>query len=175
MPLDTLVLYDLKQNLYKYLGEKYMNEERLRKIVEKVVGNNDPYWNVPVYNIVKQIINMPFDKETTISDLINYKPEKDNIDPLLQGQIYNVIKNVCKEINIKLESVEKEFGGLAYYYKFKKINSVLNCPICGEKLMYLMPDGAVLSCNKCNKYFVNENGKVGEETKSPYADNSLLY
>ena len=68
-----------------------MNEERLRKIVEKVVGNNDPYWNVPAYNIVKQIIDMPFDKETTISDLINYNPEKDNIDPLLQGQFNTLL------------------------------------------------------------------------------------
>lgn len=49
------------------------------------------------------------------------------------------------------------------YYK----NEML-CPNCKEKLMFLMPDGSHLYCNKCEKYYLNNNGKVGEETTSPY-------
>ena len=98
-----------------------MVEEELRKTIEKVVENNDSYCNIPVYNIVKHIIDMPFDEETSISELIKYNPEKDSIDPLLQGEICNLVKDVCKEMNIKLEWLRKKIGGLAYYYKFKKV------------------------------------------------------
>jgi len=31
-----------------------------------------------------------------------------------------------------------------------------------------MPDGSTLHCSKCNKYYLNNNGKVGDETSSPY-------
>lgn len=38
-----------------------------------------------------------------------------------------------------------------------------------------MPDGATLCCNNCNKYFINDNGKVGEVTKYPYSDPNADY
>lgn len=62
--------------------------------------------------------------------------------------------------------------------EFKKIQRRLKqpkCPNCGMPLMFLMPCGKVLSCDKCNKYFKNDNGKVGEETSSPYTRDNVLY
>lgn len=57
------------------------------------------------------------------------------------------------------------------YYK----NETL-CPNCNEKLMFLHPDGSYLYCNKCEKYYLNNNGDVGDETTSPYDKNDdVLY
>lgn len=41
--------------------------------------------------------------------------------------------------------------------------------------MFLMPDGNTLCCNKCNKFFKNENGNVGAETSTPYTRDDVLY
>ena len=42
------------------------------------------------------------------------------------------------------------------------------CPNCEGVLGYLMPDKCVLHCGKCNKYYVNDNGKVGNERGTPF-------
>jgi hypothetical protein len=34
-----------------------MSNEELKKIVEEVIGNNDPFWNEPVFEVVKKINN----------------------------------------------------------------------------------------------------------------------
>jgi len=49
------------------------------------------------------------------------------------------------------------------------------CPICDEPLSYMMPSGITLYCNKCDKYFQNIKGMVGEECGSPYTNNNVLY
>lgn len=55
-------------------------------------------------------------------------------------------------------------------------NDILKCPSCDEKLMFLHPDGSYLYCNKCEKYYLNNNGEVGDETTSPYDKNDdVLY
>ncbi len=41
--------------------------------------------------------------------------------------------------------------------------------------MFLMPDGRKLHCNKCNKYYLNDNGNVGDETSTPYTNKDVLY
>lgn len=57
------------------------------------------------------------------------------------------------------------------YYRNEKL-----CPNCNEKLMFLHPDGSHLYCNKCEKYYLNNNGDVGDETTSPYDENDdVLY
>lgn len=57
----------------------------------------------------------------------------------------------------------------------KKEKNILKCPDCDEILTFLMPDGKKLYCNKCKKYYVNDNGKVGEKTSTPYTRNNVLY
>lgn len=56
----------------------------------------------------------------------------------------------------------------------KKIN-ILLCPNCGTRLMYLMPSGRTLCCNKCDKCFVNDNGEVGKECDDPYTEDDVIY
>lgn len=61
------------------------------------------------------------------------------------------------------------------FIKKLKNENVLKCPKCNEKLTFLMPSGTTLYCNKCEKYYINDNGKVGEETTSPYIRKDVLY
>ncbi len=56
-----------------------------------------------------------------------------------------------------------------------KKRNLLKCPNCNEPLSFLMPSGKTLYCNKCEKYYKNDNGTVGEETTSPYTNKKALY
>ena len=49
------------------------------------------------------------------------------------------------------------------------------CPICNGRLTFLMPDGCTLYCDKCQKYFKNENGVAGKECGTPYKRKDVLY
>ena len=100
-----------------------ITNENLKAITEEVIGNNDPYWNTAVNDIVKKIIDLPNETPTTIADLINYNPKETFVDPLKQGQIRVLVNNVCKKLNIELERTDDKLGGLAYYYLFKKIDN----------------------------------------------------
>ena len=159
-----------------------ITDENLKKIIEEVIGNNDPYWNMPVFDIIKKVIDLRAETTTTIADLINYNPNETFVEPMMQGQIRKLVEETCKRLKIELEENRDSFGGLAYYYQFKKINSkkeketsLPKCPVCDGFLTRLMPDGATLYCNKCEKYYKNDNGNVGEETTSPYIRNDVLY
>ncbi len=52
---------------------------------------------------------------------------------------------------------------------------VLHCPACNERLMYMEPDGNILYCKKCEKFFKNDNQSVGEETTNPYTNSNFIY
>ena len=54
-------------------------------------------------------------------------------------------------------------------------NNELICPNCKERLTLLMPGGTKLYCKKCEKYYLNNNGSVGEETTSPYNKKDVMY
>ena len=97
-----------------------IDDKNLKTIIEEVIGNNDLYLNTTVYDIVKKIIDLPSETTTTIADLIKYDPKEKFVEPIKQGEINYFVKEVCKKINIKLEKNGDSFGGLAYYYKFKK-------------------------------------------------------
>lgn len=196
-----------------------MNNEELKKIVEETIGNNDPYWNEPVFNVVKKIIDLPENTETNISQLLDSDNKKNY---RFMFEIYKAVTEVCKKINITLDRSKNKGKciGLPYntlfikktlsddiintipeslkqyvyvhngdiyakqklpieleheYEVFKRKLKQPKCPNCGEPLTFLMPDGEVLNCNKCNKCFKNNNGKVGEETSSPYTNKDVLY
>lgn len=152
-----------------------MKDEELKKIVEEVIGNNDPFWNLPVYNIVKKIIDLPEGTETTISKLLD---DTTNSYNKFMFEINKIVTEVCKKIKIQLDKSNHKNAvvGLPYNIPFvKKTLKVLKCPNCGENLMILMPDGEILSCNSCNKYYMNNNGSVGKETTTPYTRKDVLY
>lgn len=48
-----------------------------------------------------------------------------------------------------------------------KKGNILKCPNCDKQLTFLMPSGKTLYCNRCERYYKNNNGNVGEETTSP--------
>lgn len=152
-----------------------MNDEKLKKTVEEVIGNNDPFWNKPVFEVVKKIIEMPNETESSISKLLGTSQysSKQLFD------IYHCVNKVCKRINIVLDFSKEnaKVDGLLYNLPFTKriANKNFICPICKEKLMFMMPDGTILYCKNCNKNFKNNNGSVGEETTSPYTDSTALY
>lgn len=148
-----------------------MNDEELKKIIEDVIGNNDPYWNVPVYEIVKKIINLPEGTESTIVKLL----DNNSFNSKQLFDIYLSVNKVCNKINIKLDSSKNnaKVYGLPYNIPFiiKHLNkgaSILKCPICGERLMLVSDEK--FQCNRCNKYFKNNSGLVGEETIAPYLE-----
>ena len=96
-----------------------MNDEELKKIIEETIGNNDPYWNEPVFNIVKKIIALPENSETTISDLID---DDRKLDHKFMFEIQKAVIAVCKKINITLD-FSKHSGqiiGLPFYISFIK-------------------------------------------------------
>ena len=93
-----------------------MKDEELKKIIEQVIGNNDPYWNIPVYEIIKKIIDLPEGTETSITKLLN-NPQftsKQLFD------INNIVIKVCEKININLDFSKNDgkVRGLPYNLPF---------------------------------------------------------
>lgn len=101
-----------------------ITDEELKNIIEEWIDNNDLHLNTQVYDIVKKIIDLPNETTTTIADLINYDPKEKFVEPIKQGEIYYYVNEICKKIDIKLEANDDSFGGIAYYYKFEKINNI---------------------------------------------------
>ena len=149
------------------------DDEELKKIIEETIGNNDPFWNEPVYKVVKKICDLPEGEETTISNLLG----DSNYTSKQLFDIHSYVNKVCRKLNIKLDfsGNQNKVGGLPYNLPLKKIKYELICPSCGDKLSFLMPDGNHLYCYACGKYYLNNDGNVGDETESPYNKKDVLY
>lgn len=98
-----------------------MKDEELKKIVQEVIGNNDPFWNEPVYNIVKKIIDLPEGTETTVSKLLC---DTANTYTKFMFEINKIVTKVCEKINIKLDksNYKNAVMGLQHNIPFKKIS-----------------------------------------------------
>jgi len=92
-------------------------DNKLKEFDDNTANNLRNY----ILDIINKIIDLPNDYETTISEIINYMPENNFVDPLTQGIIYNKVNEICKEIKINLQSTYDKFGGLAFYYTFVKM------------------------------------------------------
>ena len=100
-----------------------INNETIEIAIKEIAGSNDIDKNNLLSKLTKRIIEMPADVDTSIAQLMNM----DNnsvamVEPLLQGEIFNLLMAVCEKINIRIEVNHDEIGGLGYHYKFKKIN-----------------------------------------------------
>lgn len=80
-----------------------MDDEKLKKIIEEAVGNNDPFWINSAYEIVKKIISFPDGTEFSIRQLVNDKQASGNY----LFSIYNCVSTVCEKIGISLTSKHK--------------------------------------------------------------------
>lgn len=96
-----------------------MSNEELKKIIEETIGNNDPYWNEPVFNIVKKIIDLPENAETTIFELTD---TENKLDSEFMFEINNAVTEVCKKLNITLDKSKHngQFLGLPFNISFVK-------------------------------------------------------
>lgn len=74
-----------------------------------------------VDSIIDKIKEAPINTELTIAKLINYNPEANMVNPQTQGEVFNAVEYKCRENGINIEQIESGFGGLAYYYQFKKV------------------------------------------------------
>ena len=108
----------LMNNIDNKLKELEENEKNSGIIDD----NDESFLNKQVPEILSKIIEMPDNTETTIAELINYNPDKVFVSPLMQGKIFNAMKEQCEKNNIDIVEIRDGFGGLAYHYKFKKIN-----------------------------------------------------
>jgi len=100
--------------------ETSKNNSELNKLIKDTITNEDISLKETILNIVELIIALQPETPTTIAELIKYEPEKSFVEPLTQGKVFNYVFDVCKKMNINLEKEDKSFGGLAYYYTFKK-------------------------------------------------------
>ena len=90
-------------------------------------------------------------------------------------KIYNLFRDYPHELTKEEKEIfDKENPYWVDFFKDRqqpesnKSDNNPTCPICKNKLSFMMPDGKTLHCFNCNKYFVNNNGVAGEETGSPY-------
>ncbi len=97
--------------------------DKISQIVNEVVGTADMDKNNLLCKLAKKIIDLPFDTETTIAKLMQL--DQVLVDPLTQGEVFNLLNSICEKLNIKIEVNHDEIGGLGYHYKFKK-KDVLN-------------------------------------------------
>lgn len=143
--------YKMNLNITK---DKISNEE-LKKIVEEIIGNNDPFWNQPIYEIVKKIINLSVGEESSITKLLGDSQftSKQLFD------IYYCVNKVCRKIGIILDfsSENAKVNGLLYNLPFKKYyigntKSSEKC-LCGNNLEIIWNDNQkfqMVRCPKCN-------------------------
>ena len=96
-----------------------MSNEELKKIVEETIVNNDPYWNEPVFNAVKKIVDLKENTEITISELIN---SDNKFDIKQMFEIDEIVTNVCNKINITLDKSKHigQYIGLPFNISFVK-------------------------------------------------------
>lgn len=92
-------------------------DEKLQEFDDNTANNLRKY----ILEIMKKIIALPNDFETSISKIINYNPESNFVDPLTQEIIFNKVSEISKEISINLQLTYDGFGGLAFYYTFIKM------------------------------------------------------
>lgn len=100
-----------------------INNEQIENAIKEIVGINDIDKNNLLSKLIKKIIEMPVNTDTSIAQLMN----SDNnsvamVEPLIQGEIFNSLMKVCEKLSIKIYVNHDEIGGLGYHYKFKKIN-----------------------------------------------------
>lgn len=128
-----------------------INEQSLDDMIKKL-SEQDPFWETAIKKYFDSLINK------NDNEKINF------LKKLVKNK--DLFNEFTKEI-LNSDDSERLFN------KYNIKSTV--CPSCGTALTFLMPTGKKLYCDKCNKYYLNDNGNVGDETSSPYTRNDVLY
>ena len=89
---------------------KNITDDELKKIVEETIGNNDPYFNEPVLDVVRKIIKLPEGTEITVNQLLGDTYTRYT---KFMFEIDNSVAKVCEKLNIILDKskhAEQEIG-----------------------------------------------------------------
>ncbi|MBQ8193230.1 MAG: hypothetical protein IJZ46_04085 [Bacilli bacterium] len=76
-----------------------------------------------IVEIVERIKVLPFNTDITIAELIGYNPDENYVEPIIQGQVFRKVIEMCRKENVCTQYSKDEIGGLAFYSKFTKIDS----------------------------------------------------
>lgn len=159
-----------------------INDETLELIIRETVGSEDIDKNNLLIKLTKKIIDLPINNEITIAQLMMLKNEEvAMIDPLTQGEIFNLLMKVCEKLNIKIEINHDEFGGLGYHYKFKKINSINDDNIINELVDAIdkLPKGTEIALSsimgdKFKNYSTNELFEINKKVLSVCKERGII-
>ena len=159
-----------------------INDEKLELIIKETVGSEDIDKNNLLIKLTKKIIDLPINNEITIAQLMMLKNEEvAMIDPLTQGEIFNLLMKVCEKLNIKIEINHDEFGGLGYHYKFKKINSINDDNIINELVDAIdkLPKGTEIALSsimgdKFKNYSTNELFEINKKVLSVCKERGII-
>lgn len=159
-----------------------INDETLELIIKETVGSEDIDKNNLLIKLTKKIIDLPINNEITIAQLMMLKNEEvAMIDPLTQGEIFNLLMKVCEKLNIKIEINHDEFGGLGYHYKFKKINSINDDNIINELVDAIdkLPKGTEIALSsimgdKFKNYSTNELFEINKKVLSVCKERGII-
>ena len=146
----------------KLSNGKYAEDIETKQAVEGYMSKIDKY-NEQVANGEKPDVKM--------GDLLN-----EYTDTFHDEALEEKLKKVEDDFNNRENDtkIDDLIDSINEKLKDTEPSKFLNCPACGENLMYLM-DGITLYCKKCKKYFKNNNGTVGEETSYPYTNPNAEY
>ena len=101
---------------------KELTDENIKLVISAVNPAKDVDEDI-AFKLVKDIIAMPEEVETTIATLLNIdNSEVAMVEPYKQGVTLQLVQAVCRRLDIKIEVNRDSFGGLAYHLKFKKVN-----------------------------------------------------
>ena len=118
--------------------ESTISDEQIKTTITEIAGTDNMDNNKLLFKLIKSIINMPVNIETTIAQLLGIGNDiVATVDPLLQGEISYLLMTACKKLNINIYENYDEIGGLGYHYKFKKIDSVIKKEYTQEELKEL--------------------------------------
>lgn len=169
-------------NVSKLKENNGINDETLELIIKETVGSEDIDKNNLLIKLTKKIIDLPINNEITIAQLMMLKNEEvAMIDPLTQGEIFNLLMKVCEKLNIKIEINHDEFGGLGYHYKFKKINSINDDNIINELVDAIdkLPKGTEIALSsimgdKFKNYSTNELFEINKKVLSVCKERGII-
>lgn len=159
-----------------------INNETLELVIKETAGSEDIDKSNLLIKLTKKIIDLPTNNEITIAQLMMLKNEEvAMIDPLTQGEIFNLLMKVCEKLNIKIEINHDEFGGLGYHYKFKKINSTNNDNIINELVDAIdkLPKGTEIALSsimgdKFKNYSTNELFEINKKVLSACKERGII-